>query len=367
MVSSFNPDTPAIPSFSLYVHVPFCLRRCPYCDFFTLPYDEELEKRLLKFVPRQIENYCERFQVLGRRVDTLYFGGGSPSCVGEGFLEKMLILLNDRFDLSDLKEVTIEANPSDVSVAKVKAWRRLGITRVSLGIQSFCDDVLLTLGRVHRRRDNCSALGMLLNWFERVSVDLIFAVPGQKVEDWRADLEFLLRYFPEVEHVSIYNLTIEENTEFYRRYRDLDLSDISRQMYELGDEVIQGFGFEWYEISNFSRPGRECIHNVGYWLGSEYIGLGPSGWSFVNGVRFKMDWNGEVEEDRLSTKKARRERAVLSLRTRWGVRKDDLDPDQVEYLSSMAKEMGWVVEEDDRFVLTLLGRLFADAIASSVI
>ena len=327
-----------------------------------------MEQKLIEFVSNQLKLYCDRFPVLGRKVDTIYFGGGSPSCVSEGLLYEIIRLLARYFDLSSVKECSIEVNPGDVSLSKIKAWNEIGVNRVSVGVQSFNDRILSILGRNHGCKENFQALDVLSEVFDRLSVDLIFAVPGQEIEDWNRDLEIFYRRFSNrIDHISIYSLTIEKNTEFYLRYGDVDLSDVSRQMYEIADRNLAKMGFQWYEISNFARPGKECKHNLGYWTGAEYLGLGPSGWSFLNGIRFSMDWEGNIIEDRLNYGKASREKVVLCLRTREGVGEEDLLPDQLQVLSDLGKRMGWVKRYGDRFVLTLLGRLFADELATYLI
>ncbi len=353
--------------FLIYVHIPFCLRKCPYCDFFTLPYHSEMETRLITFIANQIKVYSKMFPITGRKVNTLYLGGGSPSCVSEKLLKEIVKILKDYFDLSSLEEFTIEVNPGDVSLAKVDCWKQIGINRVSLGVQSFDDRILSILERNHRRKDTLKALDLLVRFFRYVSIDLIFAVPGQTPEDWIKDLTFLKCEFPDVGHVSIYGLTIEQNTPFYYKYCDLDRSEVWREMYELADDFLSKIGLQWYEISNFSRPGQECKHNLGYWTGAEYIGLGPSGWSFIDGVRFSMDWAGKFIQDCLSEEKRQREQVVLSLRTRMGVKKEDLLPDQFEILSSIGREFGLVEDKGGRFVLTLRGRLFCDELATYLI
>ncbi len=327
-----------------------------------------MEQKLIEFVLNQLELYCDRFSVLGRKVDTIYFGGGSPSCVSKGLLYEIARLLARYFDLSSVEEWSIEVNPGDVSLSKIKAWKEIGVNRVSVGVQSFNDGILSILGRNHGCKENFQALDVLSEVFDRLSVDLLFAVPGQEIEDWNRDLEiFYHRFSNRVDHISIYSLTIEKNTEFYHRYGDVDLSDVSRQMYEIADRNLAKMGFQWYEISNFARPGKECKHNLGYWTGAEYLGLGPSGWSFLDNIRFSMDWKGNIIEDRLDCEKASREKVVLRLRTREGVRKEDLFPDQLQVLSDLGERMGWVRRNKNKFVLTLLGRLFADELAAYLI
>ena len=350
--------------FLIYLHIPFCLRKCPYCDFYTLPYSPQAERDFFAFVKSQIDDYLRRFPELeGRPVDTLYIGGGSPSCVSPALLRQVLDILRARFDLSCLKEFTVEANPGDVDRALLTQWRDLGVDRVSLGVQTFDKRHLSTLGRTHTVRQACEAIEMVGNLFPRMSIDLIFGIPGQNLKDWERDLETALSFG--LRHISLYDLTIEPGTQFHKRYRNWDKADLSARMYELAEEVLSRSGLKWYEISNFAVEGEEGRHNLGYWLGAEFLGIGPSAWSFVNGVRFVRWWDGREEEDRLSSEGRIREDALLRLRTRWGVKKALLETlvgkDWIE------ETKAWWQEIDDRYVLTLKGRLFYDSVATRIL
>ncbi len=350
--------------FLIYLHIPFCLRKCPYCDFYTLPYTPQAEEDYLAFVSSQICDYLRRFPDLdGRRVDTLYIGGGSPSCVSPSLLRRLLGLLKVRFDLSCLKEFSVEANPGDVDADLLRRWRDLGVDRVSLGVQTFDERHLSTLGRTHRVRQAREAIEMAGDIFPRISVDLMFGIPGQTLADWERDLKTALSFG--LRHISLYDLTIEPGTRFYERYRNWDKADLSARMYELADEVLRESGLVWYEISNFAVEGQESRHNLGYWLGAEFLGIGPSAWSFVKGVRFVRWWDGRQDEDKLSPEGRMREDVLLRLRTRWGVEKGLLE--DLVGKDWIKQTKAWWQEIDGRYVLTLKGRLFYDSVATGIV
>ena len=360
---------------SVYIHIPFCIRKCPYCNFYSLEYhlDKGLWDRYEQAVLRQLDELVKRYALKERRVKTLYIGGGTPSAIQADGISSLLERLHRKLDFSGLEEATVELNPADVDVGALRQYRDAGITRVSLGVQSFDEDKLALLGRRHSLKDGIRAVELCKGIFsDSVSIDLIFGVPGEELSVWEADVSQAVSM--EIGHISLYSLTIEPGTVFYERYAGVENDEVSARMYVLADEILSNNGIFWYEISNFSFPGKESRHNLVYWLGGEFIGLGPSASSFLDGARFSvrtdlsafLNSDVEYETDYLAEDRRYREHMVLRMRTRYGVDKNSLPLDWVDKIVSFM-EMGWIEDAGDRYVLTLEGRLFSDEIASELI
>jgi len=257
---------------SLYVHCPFCVKKCPYCDFYsveTRPEEKDYLRALLKELSLENPEFTQ--------FPTLYFGGGSPSILSPAFFEAILSRVGQ------FSEVTVEFNPEDAEGEKLAALRDVGVNRVSLGIQSLSEETLKGLGRRQRVRENLRALEETLKHFPNTSVDLIFGAPGQKAEEFLRELSFLVENFP-VKHLSLYALTLYPETSFYTLARQgrLELppeEDVERAYYG-AVELLKEKGFNHYEISNFAIPGFESKHNLSYWRLENYLGLGPSAASF---------------------------------------------------------------------------------------
>ncbi len=271
----------------LYVHVPFCARRCTYCDFAiavrrVVPVDEYLDS-----IRRELDIRSSTQQSL----DSVYLGGGTPSRLGAEGVARLIAIVRERFEVTSETEVTIEANPDDVDSEQASAWRRAGINRVSLGIQSFDDRVLAWMHRVHDSRQALDAFHTLRGaGFDNISLDLIFALPRSLDRSWTADLHRALDLKPE--HISLYGLTIEHSTPLARWTDRGSIIPADEEMYSadflLADQQLTSAGYEHYEVSNFARPGRMSRHNSAYWSGSPYLGIGPSAHSFDGDTR---SWN----------------------------------------------------------------------------
>lgn len=271
----------------LYLHVPFCRSKCPYCSFYSLP-SSALVPRWLGAVQREATLYRDRFD----RFDTIYLGGGTPTLLEIRDLEKIMDCLHGNLDFTPETEITIEANPGDLTSEKIKALKTLGFNRVSLGVQSFNDRILSFLGRRHTGQEAERALRDLTSFgFENIGVDLIYGIHGQTMEDWAGTLARAVSFQPE--HVSCYQLTIEKGTPFWRRK---NLGKIvppnEREEYALFMRTARFFedhGYIHYEVSNFART-HTCIsrHNSKYWQHTPYLGLGPSAHSFSESTRW---WN----------------------------------------------------------------------------
>ena len=276
---------------SLYIHIPFCERKCPYCDFYSLTGSTDLQRQFVRSLLIEIELISERFSETPLPVETLFFGGGTPSVLPTDEIEKILRSLHSRFQIAPDAEITIEANPGAVDQGKFDAYFSMGFNRISLGIQSFRDDELLRLGRIHSASEAEAAIrSAQMAGFININLDMIFGIPGQTITQWQENLEKALYWQPA--HLSTYNLIYEANTPFWRwresgKIRPLD-EQIEWDMYRSTVERLKAEGFDHYEISNFSLPGNACRHNQNYWNGTTYLGFGPSAHSFQGEKRW---WN----------------------------------------------------------------------------
>lgn len=265
----------------LYIHIPFCAKKCNYCDFYSLSGEEALIDDYIGAVLAESEKY------VGMAFDTLYIGGGTPSLLGVRRLETLMDGLSVCFDLAKLREASIEMNPESASMEFLKSALALGISRVSIGVQSLDDEELRKAGRIHAAKQalyavsNASGCG-----FTNVSVDIIAGLPGQTAASMSETMSQLCS--TGLTHISVYCLSVEEHTPFHAS-PPLDLPDEESQpdLFNIASGHLRQCGFVHYEISNFSLPGKECLHNLNYWRGGEYVGLGPSSASHLDGTRFK--------------------------------------------------------------------------------
>ena len=361
----------------VYVHIPFCARICPYCAFYKERADPAFTQRFCEALVRELDVATARFEVAPR---TIFFGGGTPTALSTAQLDFVLGAFPKRFDLSGLEEWTIEANPGSVSPRKAALLRARGVTRISLGVQSWDDGLLRLLGREHNAAQAEASYRELRDAdFPSVSIDLMFGLPGQSLQQWEATLERTVALQPD--HVSAYCLTYEEDTEFFLRhargeYRQDASSDAS--FFEAANGILEAAGYEQYEISNYARRGHESVHNRGYWSGNDYIGVGPSAFSTVGLARWQniADYRGYAERvlggvsavdsiEPLTAEMKRAEQIALSLRTRWGVPTDWLEhwpSERQEFI-----DLGLMEQRERTFVLTPQGRLLADSVAAAFV
>ena len=292
-------------SLGIYIHVPYCIRKCRYCDFVSFekaPEDAYFERLAgdIRSAKNAVDDGMQHY------VDTLFFGGGTPSLASSAQLKKVLDAVRDSFDISDKAEITIEANPETVTREKAAELKELGFTRVSMGVQSFDDAVLKALGRVHSADRARQAFRTLREaGFENINLDLMFGVPMQSLDIWKQTLDEALSLRPE--HLSFYSLQLEEDTPLWTDYRngrsDLPPWEENRAMYHYAVEKLREKGYNHYEVSNAARPGFECRHNLKYWSMQPYLGFGISAHSFlpeysaygklIGGFRGEMDWAAE--------------------------------------------------------------------------
>jgi oxygen-independent coproporphyrinogen III oxidase len=278
----------------LYIHIPFCVKKCDYCDFLSAPATEETKKRYVDALIAEIKGCASSY--LKHEVQTIFFGGGTPSCLDAGEIERIMDALSDTFQLREgYREVSIEVNPGTLTEEKLRVYRKAGINRLSFGLQSVNDEELKKLGRIHtyQQFEDNFLLARSLG-FDNINVDLMSALPEQTVESWERTLRTIIALEPE--HISAYSLIVEEGTRFYERYREgakeselLPDEDTDRRIYHLTKEILKNNGYEQYEISNYAKKGYECRHNSSYWIGTDYLGLGLGAASLIQGIRFSKE------------------------------------------------------------------------------
>jgi oxygen-independent coproporphyrinogen-3 oxidase len=260
---------------AVYIHWPFCKSKCPYCDFNSHVREQVAQDEWRKALLAELDYMAA--QVGQRRVASIFFGGGTPSLMPPATAQALIERVHQLWPVADNIEITLEANPTSVEANTFADFKAAGINRVSLGVQSLRDDQLAFLGRQHSAKEALAAVERAAQLFERYSFDLIYARPGQTVEDWQQELSEALAYVGS--HFSLYQLTIEENTAFHHAYSKggftLPDDDTSEALYRLTEETLAGKGLRAYEVSNYAVPGQESRHNLAYWRGDEYIGVGP--------------------------------------------------------------------------------------------
>ena len=313
---------------SAYVHIPFCTQICYYCDFSKVfiknqPVDSYLEHLLEEFQSYDIQ-----------KLRTLYIGGGTPTALSASQLEVLLKGLTKNLDLSALEELTIEANPGDLDADKIAVLKNSAVNRVSLGVQTFDDKMLKKIGRSHLEKDIYENIDRLkLAGFDNISIDLIYALPGQTMEQVKDNVAKAIGL--DIPHMSLYSLILENHTVFMNRMRrgklPLPKEELEAEMFEYIIVELERVGFEHYEISNFSKPGFESRHNLMYWDNAEYYGIGAGASGYVNGVRYKNhgpirhylsaveEGNARITEEHLSQKEQMEEEMFLGLRKKSGV------------------------------------------------
>lgn len=263
----------ALPPLALYVHVPWCVRKCPYCDFNSHAAPAQLpENEYLAALEADLQQALPL--VWGRRVISIFIGGGTPSLLSEAALDRLLSMVRTHLNVLPDAEITLEANPGTVEAARFKSYARSGINRISLGIQSFDERFLQRLGRIHDGTQARAAVDMAQLAVERVNLDLMFALPGQGLDELGRDLDAALSFG--CEHLSVYHLTLEPATVF-AKYPPSELpdDDLAADMQDLVEDMLQAAGYDHYEVSAYARSGARCVHNLNYWQFGDYLGIGP--------------------------------------------------------------------------------------------
>lgn len=281
----------------LYIHVPFCIKKCAYCDFLSAPAGEEERQRYVETMIKEIQGYRKKYQEYC--VTTIFVGGGTPSVLSGEQIKEVFNALRASFVIDTQAEITIEVNPGTVTEEKVEAWMQAGVNRISIGLQSVNDEELQMLGRMHTYKDFLNTYHLLRDkGFNNLNIDLISAIPGQTLESWKKTLSTVAELEPE--HISAYSLIVEEGTPFYTIYGEggadgnlesmvqpLPDEETERFIYEETETILQKYGYDRYEISNYAKPGYACRHNEGYWRRVNYLGVGLGASSLIENQRFR--------------------------------------------------------------------------------
>ncbi len=272
-----------------YIHIPFCDHKCIYCDFYSIITSENIPSFLVS-LKKEIGYYEDKYSS-NRLLTSIYFGGGTPSLMEPGYLEEIITSVKTNFNVSDSAEITMETNPGTVDKEKLKKFKRAGISRISIGAQSFHEEELNFLTRIHDGEGAINTVNTAADaGFDNISIDLIFNLPGQTKEKWISNLRHAIKL--PIKHISAYSLILERGTILNKMFLDgkvvLQDDDHDADLYETTVEFLTDNGFLQYEVSNFTRPGYACIHNNAYWRHGDYIGFGTSAHSFINGKRW---WN----------------------------------------------------------------------------
>jgi oxygen-independent coproporphyrinogen-3 oxidase len=363
--------------FSLYVHVPYCSKRCGYCDFNTYtPSELDREDQIESWLNSAVKEIELARRVLKEEltIDTIFFGGGTPSLLDSNTVDNFIQSVKSNFKLKPGLEITIEANPDSITEEKSQRWLNSGINRVSIGMQSSTKEVLKKLDRTHNPDNVSHSVDILKkSGFDNFSLDLIYGTPGESLNDWENSLKDAIALNPP--HISAYSLVIEPGTKMGAQLNRGEISQVNddeaADKYQLADEMLNKNNYSWYEISNWAKKDKECKHNLNYWLGNNWWGIGPGAHSHVNGVRW---WNHKLPKvwrellekqnspalarEVLSEGQIRSEQIMLLSRLRTGLGNHELDENRIENL--IANQLATL--DANKIVLTLKGRLLADEV-----
>lgn len=270
---------------SLYLHIPFCVRKCLYCDFLSGPQSADVQEQYVEALCREIQETSPEYRKY--QVVSVFIGGGTPSVLLPEQTIRIMETLKSCFTLTDTCEISMEMNPGTVTPEKMNAYRACGINRISIGLQSANDGELKALGRIHTCADFLKAYEMAVEaGFTNINVDLMSAIPEQTLKSYQETLQKVLALQPQPVHISAYSLIVEEGTPFYEQELNLPDEETERRMYEITDDILRKAGYHRYEISNYAKAGKECVHNKVYWQRGNYLGLGIGSASLIQNVRF---------------------------------------------------------------------------------
>lgn len=374
------------PAFGIYVHWPFCLSKCPYCDFNSHVEGTVDHRRWRNALLAELSRFAAEAE--GRTVTSVFFGGGTPSLMDPGTVAAVIDSIGRRWSLAPDAEITLEANPTSVEAGRFAALRRAGVNRVSLGVQSLEPDALSFLGRKHSIEEAMHAVGLAREHFPRFSFDLIYGRPGQTGDAWESELLRALEHAGE--HLSLYQLTVEPGTQFHRDRIETVDDDAGAEMYERTQRIMEDAGLPAYEISNHARPGAECRHNLLYWRGGDYVGVGPGAHGRLsnNGrtettyqARDPAAWLAAAEKGDATAKRTiltsaerRREVLLMGLRLREGIAAADFKTltgiDLVDALDAAALDdlcrEGYVVWDGEILRATPEGTIRLDSVLAAL-
>ena len=368
----------------IYIHIPFCKQKCTYCDFHFSTTFESYRQQLIEKMCDEItlrSDYLEE-----KRIGSIYFGGGTPSLLNSVELQLIFAALRKNFDFDKRAEITLEANPDDVTIDKIEQWKGLGVNRFSIGLQSFKAQDLQWMNRAHKVEDGFAAVNLLqAQGIDNISVDLIYGLPNLSEQEWEQHLQHVIKL--KVPHISSYCLTIEKKTGLEKMVRNKIISPANEEAQELQflmmSEMLEKNGFQHYEISNFAVPGKEAVHNSNYWKSEHYLGIGPSAhsfngqsrrWNIANNSLYMKHFGKNdswFEEEILSRKDQWNEYILTGLRTAWGISIKHLETFSF-FNENFIHEIEKMIDNNlahlssDQVVLTKKGMLQADALASNL-
>ncbi|MGC8777474.1 MAG: radical SAM family heme chaperone HemW [Candidatus Caldatribacteriaceae bacterium] len=374
---------------SVYVHFPFCVKRCRYCDFISYPWGGRSEYlAYLVLLQEELFLKVRTYALWGRQIETIYFGGGTPSLLGAEDLAGFLKNLKAVFVLPPQTEVTLELRPREAEILKVESFRKIGINRLSIGIQSFEPRNLYLLGRDTPVAALVETIEKAREFYANWNIDLLYSLPLQDLGAWQKDLEKALSFEPP--HLSVYNLTLHPSVPLYWFWashpRFFPSKEVEGILWEWTVTRLKGEGYRHYEISNFAKPGHECQHNLAYWSNREYLGLGVSAWSYLKETRERntaslQSYFGKLKgghlpisfRETLSPSRRVGEIIALGLRKEEGISIEELDgyppgvvEEKIKTLSRLAEE-GWLVEQEGRFSFSPRGWLLANQVLAEII
>ncbi|SOC79795.1 oxygen-independent coproporphyrinogen-3 oxidase [Salinimicrobium sediminis] len=367
----------------IYIHIPFCKQACHYCDFH---FSTSVKKK-----PEMVEAICKELELrkeeIGDEVETIYFGGGTPSLLSAEELQQIFKTIFSNYKVSEDPEITLEANPDDLTEEKIKMLAASGINRLSIGVQSFFEEDLKLMNRAHNAEEALESIKLAKQYFKNISIDLIYGIPGMSNEQWKENLQIALDLG--VPHISSYALTVEPKTALKSMIEKGKIApaeeELAKEQYEMMIEVLSVAGFDNYEFSNFGKPGFFSRNNTAYWFGKPYLGIGPSAHSF-NG--FHRKWNisnntiyikalqkGEIpaEVEKLSIADRYNELVMTRLRTKWGIAVDEVERSfGKKYKDYLLREAAKLLEDgllewnDSRLQVSKKGKFLSDGIAAEL-
>jgi oxygen-independent coproporphyrinogen-3 oxidase len=367
----------------IYFHIPFCKQACSYCDFHFSTTFQGYRSKLIACLVQEL--LSRKSEVESASIESIYFGGGTPSLLTIDEVALLLDAVSRNFCIKDNAEITLEANPDDISEAKLAEWKTAGINRLSIGVQSFVEEDLKWMNRAHNVEHAHEALKLAKKFNFRISLDLIYGLPAATLDSWQKNLEQALSYFPE--HISAYCLTVEQKTALHQwvKQNKMQVANEEEQSIQFEELVrrLKIAGYEQYEISNFCRDGHYAVHNSNYWKSIEYLGIGPSAHSFdgksrrwnvannaayIKGVESNTNF---FEQEQLTSVERFNEYILTGLRTKWGVNLNKLQeicelPNEFRKQLDAFVASGDILGKNDCLVLSEKGKLLADYIASEL-
>jgi oxygen-independent coproporphyrinogen III oxidase len=368
----------------IYIHIPFCKRACHYCNF-HFSTSLGLKNGFLEALLKEIQ--LRKHYLGGEKISTIYFGGGTPSLLETVEIQKILSALHQTFEIEQNAEITLEANPDDISAPRLESWKTAGVNRLSIGVQSFFEEDLRWMNRAHTAEQSLVSIPLALDHFPNITIDLIYGMPTLTDEKWKANVERAISL--KIPHLSCYALTVEPKTALEKmisqsKMADVDSNDQARQFLLLMD-WLSGAGYEHYEISNFALPGKRSRHNSSYWRGAKYLGLGPSAhsfdgesrqWNIANNALYikALDKNElDYQKEILTPTQQMNEYIMTSLRTAEGLDVDyiktksgDAASETIRRISEPLLQKHLLYIDSGRLILTKEGKLFADGIAADL-